>query len=79
MHFFQALITQMEIAHRDATSPDEVSQNRTRADEEPLQKHPNKQPLNQPRKKRSGSAYSKLGPEIAYTPILAHEEACTLD
>ncbi|KAM1610080.1 hypothetical protein TB2_021693 [Malus domestica] len=37
---------------------DEVSRSRTRADKEPFQQHPDKQPLNQPRTERSGSVHS---------------------
>ena len=40
----------------------EVSRRRTRADEEPLQQRPGKQPLGQPRTERLGRVYSRLGP-----------------
>ncbi|KAM1910713.1 hypothetical protein ACFX13_039324 [Malus domestica] len=45
-------------------APDEVSRSRTRADKEPLQQRPNKQPLDQaqPRTERSVSVHSRLGP-----------------
>ena len=43
-------------------APDEVSQSRTRADEEPLQQRPNKQPLDQSRTERSNGVHSRLGP-----------------
>ena len=42
--------------------PNEVTRRRTRADEEPLQQHPGKQPLNQPRTERLGRVHSQLGP-----------------
>ncbi|KAM2069734.1 hypothetical protein ACFX16_001209 [Malus domestica] len=41
---------------------DEVSQSRTRADKEPLQQCPGKQPFNQPRTERLGNVHSRLGP-----------------
>ena len=42
--------------------PNEVSRRRTRADEEPLQQRPDKQPLDQPLTERLGRAHSQLGP-----------------
>ena len=41
--------------------PNKVSQRRTRADEEPLQQRPGKQPLDQPRVERLGRVHSRLG------------------
>ena len=41
--------------------PNEVSQRRTRADEEPLQQRPDKQPLDQPLTELLGRAHSQLG------------------
>ncbi|KAM2288549.1 hypothetical protein ACFXTI_029418 [Malus domestica] len=39
-------------------APDEMFRSRTRADKEPLQQRPGKQPLDQPRTERSGSIHS---------------------
>ncbi|KAM1030241.1 hypothetical protein ACFX13_034865 [Malus domestica] len=59
---------------------DKVSRNRTRADEEPLQQRPGKQPLDQLRTKRSGSVHSRLGPrDNVYSHLSARKSVHAQD
>ncbi|KAM1499519.1 hypothetical protein PS1_022585 [Malus domestica] len=54
------LVNQLLQRTENQCALDEVSLSRTRADE-PLDQRPGKQPINQPRSKRSGSLRSRLG------------------
>ena len=57
------LVNQLLQGTKMQRDPNEVSRRRTRADKEPLQQRPNKQPLDQPRTERLGRVHSRLGPQ----------------